>query len=44
MAYGSVFLIFSIFIRGILIGEGESMLPMWAGIGTILNIIIDPFL
>ena len=44
MAYGSVFLIFSIFIRGILIGEGESMLPMWAlGIGTILNIILDPF-
>jgi len=44
MAYGSVFLIFSIFIRGILIGEGESMLPMWGlGIGTILNIILDPF-
>lgn len=44
MAYGSIFLIFSIFIRGILIGEGESMLPMWAlGIGTILNIILDPF-
>lgn len=44
MSYGSVFLIFSIFIRGILIGEGESMLPMWAlGIGTILNILLDPF-
>ena len=44
MAFGSIFLIFSIFIRGILIGEGESMLPMWAlGIGTILNIILDPF-
>jgi putative MATE family efflux protein len=44
MAYGSVFLIFSIFIRGILIGEGESMLPMWGlGFGTILNIILDPF-
>ncbi len=44
MAFGSSFLIFSIFIRGILIGEGESMLPMWAlGIGTILNIILDPF-
>ena len=44
MAYGSCFLIFSIFIRGILIGEGESMLPMWAlGIGTIVNIILDPF-
>ena len=44
MAYGSIFLIFSIFIRGILIGEGESMLPMWAlGTGTIFNIILDPF-
>tara|TARA_B110000014_G_C20124754_1_gene598194 strand:- start:295 stop:1659 length:1365 start_codon:yes stop_codon:yes gene_type:complete len=44
MAYGSIFMIFSIFIRGILVGEGESILPMWAlGIGTILNIILDPF-
>ena len=44
MAYGSIFMIFSIFIRGILIGEGESILPMWAlGTGTILNIILDPF-
>ena len=44
MAYGSVFMIFSIFIRGILVGEGESILPMWAlGSGTILNIILDPF-
>ncbi|MBC21462.1 MAG: hypothetical protein CMG54_00925 [Candidatus Marinimicrobia bacterium] len=43
MAYGSVFLIFSIFIRGILLGEGESLLPMWVlGIGTILNILLDP--
>ena len=44
MAYGSIFMIFSIFIRGILIGERESILPMWAlGTGTILNIILDPF-
>jgi putative MATE family efflux protein len=44
MAYGSTFLIFSIFIRAILIGEGESILPMSAlGIGTIINIILDPF-
>ena len=44
MAYGSIFLIFGIFIRGILIGEGESIVPMAAlGIGTILNIILDPF-
>ena len=45
MAYGSIFLIFGIFIRGILIGEGESIVPMAAlGTGTILNIILDPFL
>ena len=44
MAYGSVFLIFGIFLRGILIGEGESIVPMIAlGTGTILNIILDPF-
>ena len=44
MAYGSIFLIFGIFIRGILIGEGEAIIPMIAlGIGTILNIILDPF-
>ena len=44
MAYGSIFLIFGIFIRSILIGEGESMIPMAAlGVGTILNIILDPF-
>ena len=44
MAYGSIFLIFGIFLRGILIGEGESIVPMAAlGTGTILNIILDPF-
>ena len=44
MAYGSIFLIFGIFLRGILIGEGESIVPMAAlGSGTILNIILDPF-
>jgi len=44
MAYGSIFLIFGIFLRGILIGEGESIVPMIAlGTGTILNIILDPF-
>ena len=44
MAYGSIFLIFGIFLRGILIGEGESIVPMIAlGSGTILNIILDPF-
>ena len=44
MAYGSIFFIFGIFLRGILIGEGESMIPMYAlGVGTILNIVLDPF-
>ena len=44
MAYGSIFLIFGIFLRGVIIGEGESIIPMIAlGIGTILNIILDPF-
>ena len=44
MAYGSIFMIFGIFLRAILIGEGESILPMAAlGIGTVLNIIFDPF-
>ena len=44
MAYGSLFMIFGIFLRAILIGEGESLIPMSAlGIGTIVNIILDPF-
>ena len=44
MAYGSTFMIFGIFLRGILIGEGEAMVPMYAlGVGTVLNIVLDPF-
>ena len=44
MAYGSIFLIYGIFLRSILVGEGESIIPMTAlGIGTIMNIFLDPF-
>ena len=44
MGYGSIFMIFGIFLRAILVGEGESILPMNAlGLGTILNIIFNPF-
>ena len=43
MGYGSIFLVFGIFLRAILIGEGESVAPVIAlGTGTILNIILDP--
>lgn len=45
MIYGSIFMILSIFFRSIMSGAGEMMLPMIVmGIGTILNIILDPFL
>ena len=45
MIYGSIFMILSIFFRSIMSGAGEMMLPMIImGIGTILNIILDPFL
>ena len=43
MIAGSCFMILSIFFRSILSGEGEAMFPMKVmGIGTILNIILDP--
>ena len=45
MIYGSTFMIFSIFFRSILSGVGEMIFPMKVlGIGTIINIILDPFL
>ena len=45
MIYGSIFMILSIFFRSIMSGAGEMMLPMIIlGIGTIINIILDPFL
>jgi len=43
MIGGSCFMIFSIFFRSILSGEGEAMFPMKVmAIGTILNVILDP--
>ncbi len=43
--YGLPFMIFSMFFRSILSGEGDMKLPMIvAGFGTILNIILDPIL
>ena len=39
----TIFLIFSMFIRSILSGEGDNLFPMKVlGIGTLLNIILDP--
>lgn len=41
--YGMSFGIFSMFFRSILAGEGDMKLPMMvAGLGTVLNIILDP--
>ena len=41
--FGLPFMIFSTFFRSILSGEGDMKLPMMvAGLGTILNIILDP--
>jgi len=43
MSGGSIFMVLSIFFRSILSGEGEMIFPMKIlGIGTILNIILDP--
>ncbi len=45
MAFGSVFMIFAIFFRSILSGEGETILPMRIlGMGTLINIVLDPIL
>ncbi len=41
--YGLSFMVFSMFFRSILSGEGDMKLPMIiAGLGTVLNIILDP--
>lgn len=41
--FGLPFIIFSMFFRSILAGEGDMKLPMYvAGLGTVLNIILDP--
>ena len=43
MCVGMTFMIFSGFFRSILSGEGDMKFPMMvAGLGTILNIILDP--
>ncbi|MBN4080817.1 MATE family efflux transporter [Caldithrix abyssi] len=40
---GLPFIVFSTFFRSILAGEGDMKLPMMvAGLGTVLNIILDP--
>ena len=45
MLIGIPFMIFSIFFRSILSGEGDNMMPMKIlGLGTITNIILDPVL
>ena len=44
LSNGAVFLVFSMFIRAILSGEGDNLFPMKVlGVGTVLNIIFDPF-
>ena len=43
MLVGSVFMVFAVFFRSILSGEGDNRMPMMVlGIGTIINIILDP--
>jgi putative MATE family efflux protein len=45
MVGGSIFMVLSIFFRSIMSGVGEVMFPMIVmGIGTIINIILDPIL
>jgi putative MATE family efflux protein len=43
LAGGFVFLVLSVFFRSILSGEGDMKTPMMiGGVGTILNVILDP--
>ena len=43
LLYGIGLVVFSLFFRAILAGEGETRLPMIIGlIGTLLNLILDP--
>ena len=45
MLVGSVFMVFAVFFRSILSGEGDNRMPMIIlGIGTIINIVLDPIL
>ncbi len=44
MIFGSIFMILGVFFRSILSGEGDNVFPMKVlGIGTVVNIILDPF-
>ena len=44
MIFGSIFMILGVFFRSILSGEGDNVFPMKVlGVGTILNIVLDPF-
>ncbi|MBT5955325.1 MAG: MATE family efflux transporter [Candidatus Marinimicrobia bacterium] len=44
MILGSIFMILGVFFRSILSGEGDNVFPMKVlGVGTVLNIILDPF-
>lgn len=43
MLIGSVFMVYAVFFRSILSGEGDNKMPMMVlGIGTVINIILDP--
>ena len=43
MLIGSIFMVFAVFFRSILSGEGDNKMPMIIlGTGTIINIILDP--
>ena len=45
LTFGLGLVIFSLFFRAILAGEGETKIPMIIGlIGTVLNLILDPIL
>ena len=45
MAGGAIVMVFSVFFRSILSGEGEMMFPMKVmGAGVVINIILDPIL
>ena len=43
MLVSSVFMVYAVFFRSILSGEGDNRMPMMVlGIGTVINIILDP--
>jgi len=43
LIYGIGLVVFSLFFRAILAGEGETKIPMYIGLfGTVMNLILDP--